>query len=326
MPRDRATIWTNLWADDDWRSLGPGAQWLYLHLLTTPTLNYVGVADWRPARISALSGPLTRASVEKFAHELEDARFVHVDDDTEEVMIRSFLRHDGLLQNPNLWKSVGLDFAAVGSNTLRAHIAHEARRLRDEFPNGWPAKKGGNGVNPWASLHLATLLGTPSHTPPERGSDRGSHRGSDRGFPTTTATATTTRSKERANAQPPVARARMDELFDEFWSAWPLKKGKQPARKAFEKAIKSGATLERILAGVTSYKAEIGPSPDWSKVKWPQGWLNDARWEDEPAPAVKPTTNQPDRYSSDPSDCGSGAHRWLADGTCLRCVQRREVD
>ncbi|MEI3845346.1 MULTISPECIES: hypothetical protein [unclassified Microbacterium] len=137
---------------------------------------------------------------------------------------------------------------------------------------------------------------------------------------------------EQIHAHPPDARAsapkiaskQVDELFDSFWSVWPLKKGKQPARKAFEKAIKSGASLEQILAGVENYKREIGPSPDWSKVKYPQGWLNDARWEDETAPVVKPS-NQPDPYRSSAPTCAEGAHRWLGDGTCMLCTERRQT-
>jgi len=184
--RDRGNIRVDIWSDDHWRSLSPGAQWLYLHLLTAPTLNYVGVADWRPARISALSHTLTRKQVESWGDELESERFIFRDDDTEEVFVRSFMRHDGLLVNPNLWKSVGKDFGAVGSNYLRAKIAHEARRLRDESPDGWETKSGGKRVDPWGSPHLRTMLATPS----DRESDRGSSRGSDSGPPTTTSTST----------------------------------------------------------------------------------------------------------------------------------------
>lgn len=116
--------------------------------------------------------------------------------------------------------------------------------------------------------------------------------------------------------------ARMDALFDQFWDAWPLKKGKKDARIAFEKVVKSGVTLEQILAGVQNYRREIGPTPDWSKVKYPQGWLNAARWEDEPAPAPM---NEPVALRSPeaPEDCGR--HKWAVDGTCLFCNTRRVV-
>lgn len=99
-----------------------------------------------------------------------------------------------------------------------------------------------------------------------------------------------TEDRSKKDISAPAARIDVSSLFDQFWSAWPLKKGKKEARTAFEKAIKSGATLEQILAGVENYKREIGPSPDWSKVKWPQGWLNGERWDDEPAPKAAANT------------------------------------
>ena len=106
-----------------------------------------------------------------------------------------------------------------------------------------------------------------------------------------TETETETKTKEQKTPAPAV---RTSASFDTFWEAWPLKKGKKEARIAFDKALKSGATLERILEGVENYKREIGPTPDWSKVKWPQGWLNAERWEDEPAP--KPTMDRRTAY------------------------------
>lgn len=137
------------------------------------------------------------------------------------------------------------------------------------------------------------------------------------------------RKKEEVHAHP--TGARIDELFDSFWSAWPLKKGKQPAKKAFEKAIKSGATLEEILKGVEQYKREIGPAPDWSKVKWPQGWLTDKRWEDEPTALSGSALNaQWDAALADhrPDPCASG-HKWASDGSCVRypcAAERGEED
>lgn len=186
MARDYAQIRTDIWADDHWRTLTPGAQWLYMHLLTAPSLTHAGVADWRPTRIAHLAGHLTAADVRKYAAELEGQRFIVTDDDTEEVLIRSFLRHDGLLQNPNLWKSLGASFGDVYSPALKAGIAREAIRLRDENPTGY-VSKGGRVVNPWESPALRTLMksgsdtpiGTPSHTPIGTPSDTHYPSGSD---------------------------------------------------------------------------------------------------------------------------------------------------
>ena len=183
--------------------MSTGAQWLYMFLLTSPTLTYAGISDWRPARIAAKVDGVDADEIRRRAAELEAGRFAYVDESTEEVVIRSFLRHDGLLLNPNLWRSVSIDFADIASGRLQSVVAVEAKRLRDEHPDGFTTSKGGN-VNPWASKHLATMLGTPSEPPTETPqgtpSDTPTQTPSPevvgRGYPTTTTTATATSSKE----------------------------------------------------------------------------------------------------------------------------------
>ena len=67
--------------------------------------------------------------------------------------------------------------------------------------------------------------------------------------------------------------------FDEFWAAYPRKKGKGQARKAFEKALEK-TDLVTILAGVASYVAnEDLSNPQF--VAHPSTWLNGERWDDE---------------------------------------------
>ena len=177
MPRDHARIRTDMWADDHWRGLSPGAQWLYLLVLSSPSLNHAGVADWRPSRIAKLARTLTADAVRKYADELARERFIITDDETEEMLVRSFLRHDGVLVNPNLWKSVGTAFADVYSPALKAAVATECAKLRAEFPDGFPTARGDGRVNPWTSKHLQTLLKSGSDTPSDRGSDTPSTQG-----------------------------------------------------------------------------------------------------------------------------------------------------
>lgn len=96
MAREFAPIKLAIWSDDDWRDLSPLARYLYLTLLTSPTLNHCGVADWRPARIASLNG-MTAAEVEDTGAELVDALYLVIDEDSEEVLIRSFIRNDHVM-------------------------------------------------------------------------------------------------------------------------------------------------------------------------------------------------------------------------------------
>jgi len=197
MPRDRANLRTDLWADASWRSLTYGAQWLYQHILTTSTLNACGVADWRTVRIAAMSVNVTPALVEEFAAELEREHFLVVDRETEEALVRSFFRHDGILLQPNPMKGALRQFAGIASSLIRGVIAHEMNRLQQENPNGF--SKDGHGFNVWALEGMRTLLGTPqidvknpSVDPSPNPSDKGTENPSAKGSDTSTSTATTT--------------------------------------------------------------------------------------------------------------------------------------
>lgn len=73
--------------------------------------------------------------------------------------------------------------------------------------------------------------------------------------------------------------------FDEFWQAVPNKIGKGAARKAYVKAIASGATHAEIMAGLPGYKRyEDGrkSQADYRPLH-PATWLNAERWSDEVA-------------------------------------------
>lgn len=135
MARERATINVDIWNDDDWRDLTDPAQALYFKLLTHADLSYCGVGDFRPGRLAAMTKEQRADDVMVAAQELSDAWFIVVDQDTEEVLVRSFLRWDGLLRQPRLAVSAAKAFGAVASNKLRAVIVHELQRYKRENPD-----------------------------------------------------------------------------------------------------------------------------------------------------------------------------------------------
>jgi hypothetical protein len=72
------------------------------------------------------------------------------------------------------------------------------------------------------------------------------------------------------------------DLFDAFWSAYPKKKAKDDAKRAFDKRKPDAALLGRMLAAIKVQCTTV----EWQKDKgqfipYPASWLNDARWEDE---------------------------------------------
>ena len=139
MARDHARIRLDIWADEDFTNLPSTSQWLYKRLLTHGALAYCGVVEWRPKRLAQSASDLTETDVEMFAVALEDGNFLIIDRDSEECLIRSFVKHDGLLDKWNLAAAVARTFTAVASKPLRGVIVHELKRLRDDHPDyrGW---------------------------------------------------------------------------------------------------------------------------------------------------------------------------------------------
>lgn len=139
MAKSFAQVRPDIWNDDDFRALTPGAQHLYFMMMTDPGLSYAGVADWKPNRIVPRSAEWSVQAVMLAAGELSYAHFLVFDQDTEEVLVRSFMRHDGLLKQPRMAVSVAKAFGTIGSNKLRAVVVHELLRLKRESPTleGW---------------------------------------------------------------------------------------------------------------------------------------------------------------------------------------------
>lgn len=65
--------------------------------------------------------------------------------------------------------------------------------------------------------------------------------------------------------------------FEEWWLAYPLKRDKGHAEKAFAKALKL-APLPELIAGVRRYIELKPPDREWC---YPATWLNGKRWLDE---------------------------------------------
>ena len=67
--------------------------------------------------------------------------------------------------------------------------------------------------------------------------------------------------------------------FDSWWDAYPHKVGKKAARKAYSVARKQ-ADAATLLAGVAAYVSSKPQDRQWCN---PATWLNQGRWEDQPA-------------------------------------------
>ncbi|MET9339231.1 hypothetical protein [Nonomuraea sp. NPDC003804] len=145
MARDEARIFAAIWQDDHFLSLSPTQQRLYLFLLSQPDLSYCGVIALRERRWSKKARGLT---VEQICEDLEalaldpsgnpsanpsgnplSGPLLVVDEDAEEVFVRSLIRLDGIWKQPNLLKAAREAARLVQSRRIRAALVTELRRI-----------------------------------------------------------------------------------------------------------------------------------------------------------------------------------------------------
>lgn len=152
MPRDHARVNVTIWNDPDFRALPPACQHLYFLLWTSPDLSYCGVHDWRPGRLARLSAGFSAEHITTVGASLRARHFLVVDEDTEEVLVRSWMRFDGLLKQPRMAVSMVYAYASLASPIIRAVVVHELHKIHEEEP----------GLSCWRDERVAETLAHPS--------------------------------------------------------------------------------------------------------------------------------------------------------------------
>jgi hypothetical protein len=139
MARDHARIYTGIWEDPDFLALRVAEQHAYFMLVSNLGLSRCGVITYIPARFEHLASDLTEAKLRKAIDGLRSSRFAVIDARTQEILVRSYVRHDGVLDRLNMGKATGTAFEAVVSPDLRAAIGVELARHMKEKPDlqGW---------------------------------------------------------------------------------------------------------------------------------------------------------------------------------------------
>lgn len=134
MPRDHARTKVDIWGDDDWLDLSVDAQMLYFTLYTSAGLSLCGAGDWHPGKLCNRASDWTLDRITTAAAELSRGLFLIIDDETDEYLIRSWIKHDGLWRTPNMAVSVANARAELASRSLRGVVVFEVTKLRDAEP------------------------------------------------------------------------------------------------------------------------------------------------------------------------------------------------
>ena len=297
MARTYAKIKVAIWQDDDdFRSLPVTAQHLYLVLLTSPTLNLAGVADWRPNRLAALSDGWTAKAVRAAANVLTERRYILTDDDTEEVLIRTFIKHDGILVNSKTARGMVTEWGSVYSTPIRATIAEEVRKLA-------------HGVSDSVAPIIESLIAFRPDWASDGASDDQSDQASDwvRDSPATCNQQPAT--SNRSESVPDSAE------FELWWQHYPRKDGKGQAEKAYASARKL-ADFETLASSAAAFSALCERERTERRfIKLPSTWLNGKCWLDG-ALAVEPERPRvyvdEAAYPGDPDDVDAYRAWYLA--------------
>jgi hypothetical protein len=122
--------------DEDWQKLPTDAQWLYAHLLHQPNLSTAGVLPIQVEKWAKASADMTPQRVRTALNVLVERRFIVSDLETQELLIRTFIRHDVAAQgSPKIMKGALNCALQTESPELRAILLSEIRKLDRPLPD-----------------------------------------------------------------------------------------------------------------------------------------------------------------------------------------------
>ena len=145
MARSHARVQGSIWNDAEWRRLNTNAQWSYLMLLSQPEINNCGVLALVPRRWSGYAADMTPDDLEAALLELENAGFVLCDDETQELVIRTFIKHDMIEKQPHLVTAAKRQLGEIRSRRIRELLLVQNPHLFEDLePLSEPLSEGGN--------------------------------------------------------------------------------------------------------------------------------------------------------------------------------------
>jgi hypothetical protein len=297
MARSEARLQFGIWREG-LEGRGAHAKLLYAVLLTEPTINHAGVGAIRLGKW-ARNASLTVEETEAALTELEASSHVSVDEDTDEILVRTMIRNDGVADQPYVLKGAIKEALQTESDALRRVLARELRKLPPKKPDG-VSKAGKTVVYP--DPHRAaedldpegppdkpkgsrdtpeTLFGEPqkpSGATEKKGSQEsfeslhGGGRGRGGGVPVP--------AHSSSEEKTPSATRLTGDRFREFYAAYPRRVKPLAAEKAWRAALRRGLAADMLIARATQY-AESVRGKDLNYVSHPSTWLNAGAYDDE---------------------------------------------
>lgn len=328
MARSEARILVEIWDDDDFLALTPLAQRLFLFLISQRDLEHTGVIGLRERRWAKCAAGMSTGDVVAALRELEHARFVVVDEDAEEVLVRSFIRRDKVFKQPNVMRAAMDRVGEISSRRIREELLVELHRIVETESMSEAALA----IVEEMREALAKACGNPSRNPsrnpsamtPRDPTDEGSPKGcqlrlgewgvgngeessedqklsqdADAADPDSTTSKAKPKSQDDKlpSTHPkltwPDKQIDADPLFIGFWTAYPRKEDKGQARKTWLSVLRNkDVTPEKIVQGALDYRNDASRSSNFTKK--PSTWLNAEGWANYDEPAVAEAAHDPE--------------------------------
>jgi hypothetical protein len=297
--RTEARISVEIWNDADFRALSRDAQRMFMFLISQADVHHTGLIALRIRRWSQSAADMTVLGVEGDLKELEAARFVVIDWDAEELLIRSFIRRDKVYRQPQVLSVAAEQLTLVTSLVARVALRVELVRIADLEMHANSAALIAKMIDDLADAVEPPKLDTPQispggeggHHPADETADQGGGVAlGDWGVVTDLVTDSPKPQAPVPSPQPSLGQvvdveskpARADpKAFDQFWEIYPRREAKGAAKAAWAKAIKKAA-IAAILDGARAYRDDGARQRSEAKfTKLPATWLNAECWTDE---------------------------------------------
>lgn len=149
-----AKLFLDIWEDPDFQALNVDAQHLFFMFLSSKQRTNAGVLPYTPGRFTRNAADLDRAVFDDAVTALEEARFIVVDRESQEILIRSFVRNDEGIKQPNMATNIGRTIGSIFSEEILDALFTELARYMATSPElqGWESLR--NEVTPgqWQAI------------------------------------------------------------------------------------------------------------------------------------------------------------------------------
>lgn len=255
----------SIWTDPEWLDLTSIEKLVYLQLISQPNMSKCGVLPFVPRRWAHMHPDLSTDDLTAALAGLEAKRYVIVDRDTEEILVRTYLRYDEAWKQTNGTRGIQIEAHEIMSKRLLGAVIHEYEQAS----------------------------GSPWNKDSDKGCDKGNDKASDKGsatplalipYPSTPSPEPETLIDARNMTNDSLELVIVEETetitFDAFWSMYPRKIGKAKALTKWGRLSKrERQAVMDALPDHIAYWRDSGKEDEF--IPHAITWLNQKRWEDQ---------------------------------------------